>query len=139
MPPIWEVKPLTYRFQHGNFKNEVQHFQFHKQLTPHTEISFVFKFRFPFDTKNPIGYLTAAFIEYIITIYYFSFAIFVVSYAFTTFFFVVLLTEDATDVANSLYSSAVNTNDLLQTRKQLAEFIRIYSTSKQLSDIQCFF
>lgn len=77
--------------------------------------------------------MAAAFIEYIIAIYYFLFAIILVSYAFTTFLFVVQLTEDTTDMANSINSSAANTDDPLQTRKQLADFIRIYSITKQLN------
>lgn len=77
--------------------------------------------------------MAAAFIEYIIAIYYFLFAIILVSYAFTTFLFVVQLTEDTTDIANSINSRAANTDDPLQTRKQLADFIRIYSITKQLN------
>lgn len=90
--------------------------------------------RFPFDSKNPTGYLAAAFIQFCFAIYPFQYSGCFMSIAFGAFMFITNFIEI---MENELRSINKMSNDHSRYRKKMCErlsaFIWTHANLKQLS------
>lgn len=97
--------------------------------------------RFPFNWKNPTGYLSAALVQYLLA----TFVFFIISCSATLAFAIYLFTETAAnDIVHNLHTFNKNAESkknqhLLLARTQLIELIDYHANLKQLSQIDDFF
>lgn len=95
--------------------------------------------RFPFNWKNPVGFLVAISIQYTITAYGLTFCACVFGLAVGCFLYVIALNKI---IKASLFNFSQNTRakiDQIILLEQLIEFIELHSGAKQLSRINNFF
>lgn len=90
------------------------------------------KSRFPFDWKNPLGYLFAVTIQCIIATYGLKFLAFSVSFEMGAYFFSNALTKDIIGLLKTINKSAKAKGSHTRILKQLTEFVQYHSDVKQL-------
>lgn len=127
--PMWWERDKTERFIKF----------FYKKKYWRKEIVFFFSneiWRFPFDTKNPIGYLVACSLQYIHLAYEAFFIVNTASLGLGSYFFAMTAIEDVKSILRSINAQCtenISTKGQLQALNQVHEFIRMHSTLKQLS------
>lgn len=97
----------------------------------------IFNQRFPFDWKNPIGFLVATVFEYMTMTCEYTFVSCSFTFGFGNFFFIVSATQDLKNNLKSINELAVVQNNRRQTLKRISEFIRFHSSLKRLSYYFC--
>lgn len=88
--------------------------------------------RFPFDWKNPRGFLMAAIITYAIAQIAITYAAYLIAYGVGMNLYIVAFTEDIKRhlrAMNEGIKAGANRTDI---NRQIAEYIQIHSDSKQL-------
>lgn len=93
--------------------------------------------RFPFDTKNPIGYLAACILQYIHLAYEIFFISNLVTLAVGAYFFALTAIKDLKDLLRSINDQcavAKTVEERLQARNLVREFVQVNSALKQLSN-----
>lgn len=96
--------------------------------------SFIVHWRFPFDTKNPIGYLVGVVLQYNLLMY----AAFIVacsaSLGISSHLLVMLAIKDIKSILRSINElSKTKSDEQLNISKEFTEFIQMHSTMKQFS------
>lgn len=91
------------------------------------------KCRLPFDWKNPIGYLIAVTLQYIIAIYAAIFMSCIVTLGFGAFLFAVAVNKISKQSLYTICKKAKHKTSQTHLLKRLHEFIHFYSSVKQLS------
>lgn len=93
--------------------------------------------RFPFDTKNPIGYCVAIVLQYALIAYNFFLLASMVSLGVGAYLFTISMAEYIKDILNAINERTQqdDENKITDIGQQLADFIEIYSILKELSEI----
>lgn len=92
--------------------------------------------RFPFDTKNPIGYLAACSLQYAHLSYEFFFLANLVTLGVGSFFMALTVIEDLKGILRSINDQCTKKRSMkkrLEALNQLREFVQMHSIIKQLS------
>lgn len=89
--------------------------------------------RFPFDCKNPVGYLIAIYMQYNMIWYMFYVIASLVSLGIGAFIYSVMGTDEIKRYLNSVNEYAMRKKNHLKSLKQLAEYVDYHSEMKQLS------
>ena len=90
--------------------------------------------RFPFDTKNPIGYLIAVILEYIIFVYAYFIIACTLSLAMGAFWFAISGTEEFQRFSTIINAKAqANLNQIMKIKTSFTEFFEAHGIVKQLS------
>lgn len=93
--------------------------------------------RFPFDTKNPIGYLAACCLQYIHLAYETFFISNLVILAIGAFLFALTTIKDLRGILRSIDASCAKCKtekNRLEILNQIREFVEMNSALKQLSN-----
>lgn len=90
--------------------------------------------RFPFDTKNPIGYALAMLDEGLMGLYAFIALISLATIAIDCFLYVTTMAKDMIRMLNDVKRNAMVKNDRPRILGQLYEFVEFHSSVKQLSN-----
>ena len=91
--------------------------------------------RFPFDWKNPVGYLIAVVLEYIIVSLALRYMGCFLGYGFGGYFFVMAIAKDLKSFVKSIGKSAKKCQSTTSEQKilqNLCEFIRLHTSVKKL-------
>ena len=108
-------------------------------LIHYIDASFSFSFhpfqncRFPFDWKNPIGYLIACTLQFILLIYLFHAAAFCVSIEIASYLLLISLTKDIKNTVYDMNSSQSDTKLRSTFLKQICEFVQFHANAKRLT------
>lgn len=89
--------------------------------------------RFPFDWKNPTGYLAAIFIEFCLTIYPLQYVGVFMLFAFGLFMFIVAIVDIMKNELRSINKMASRKKFRKEMNEKLSEFIWTHANLKQLS------
>lgn len=89
--------------------------------------------RFPFNTKNLIGYLTAVTLECAMGVCLFHFTACIFSWCIGCFLFIVAMVEDIKVNLHSIRKHLKTGGDRSQTLKKVLHFIQLHTDAKQLS------
>lgn len=114
----------------------------HKDGVVQIIVSFYFVgFRFLFDWKSPLGYLSTVFLQYILIAYANTFLASEISFAGGAALFMIAVTKDIHAILRSINNGAKNNRKRLHISRQLIRFVKLHSDLKQLSriEINCFF
>lgn len=95
---------------------------------------FVTNRRFPFDTKNPIGYSLAMLDESLMGLYALSALISLATIAIDCFLYVTTMAKDMIRMLNDVKRNTKVKNDRPRILGQICEFIEFHSSVKQLSN-----
>lgn len=90
---------------------------------------------FPFNWKNPFGYLVACALQYILIRYLFIFVVFCVYFEIGFYFLLVSIADDIKRCIKSLNQNAKSKRKRLKLSKEFGDFIQFHSHTKQLSKI----
>lgn len=91
------------------------------------------KSRFPFDCKNPVGYLVAIVLLYIMIFYMFFVIASMLSLGIGTFILAVLSTVEIKRYMNLVSEHAISKKNRSKSLQLLADFVDFHSGLKQLS------
>lgn len=89
--------------------------------------------RFPFDRKNPIGYLAAVSLQFIMSTYGFALVANMSCFGIGCYFFALTLTDDLKNILKSINKISKIKKKRSEIAAKLTEFIKIHSMAKQLS------
>lgn len=89
--------------------------------------------RFPYNWKNPTGYLVAVFIQSFMATYEFQYMGYLILLAFGTFMFIIAFVKIMKNELNSINKMASDTKSCKKMYKILSKFNRTYATVRQLS------
>lgn len=89
--------------------------------------------RFPFEWRNPIGYLAVVASEYVVIVYIMKFVFSVLFFAMGNFMLAASATKCLKDELKLINENAASKRKRVLTLKLLTSFIRNHSTLKQLS------
>lgn len=99
-------------------------------------IAIKFRSRYPFATKNPLGFLVAATIQYIMLLNVWFFVACLISTGIGCFFFVLTMVDDAKVCLRSINKSAKAVAIPSILLKKYLRFIQLHSNTKQLRSKQ---
>lgn len=119
------VTNFCYHFHSPNLRFYPQFLYIFLQINP----------RFPFDTKNPIGYLIAVFMEYIFDLSILVSAKCLAIYLFGTFFMLFPLVNDIKYCLKTINYNARHKKERPKISNQFFQFVQYHSKLKQLSHI----
>lgn len=90
--------------------------------------------RFPFDSNNPIGYLMAVILEYIIFGYEYFVVAVLASFGIGSYYIAISIIKEHQRILNRINDEAhANGNQLKELKKLIAEFIHAHGFVKELS------
>lgn len=92
----------------------------------------IFRPRYPFNTKNPLGFLFAATIQYVMLLNVWFFVACLISTGIGCFLFVLSLVDDTKVCLRSLNKSAKTPGIPSIHLKKYLKFIQLHSNTKQL-------
>lgn len=118
--------PIVVSFYHANAENSRQ--------TIKMTLFFLLCERFPFDTNNPIGYLTAVILEYVLIGYQYFVAACTLSLGIGAYWIAIPTTEEIRGILGSIKRDAEpNENSPNELKQMFAEYIHAHATIEQLS------
>lgn len=118
--------PIVVSFYHANAENSRQ--------TIKMTLFFLLCGRFPFDTNNPIGYLTAVILEYVLIGYQYFVAACTLSLGIGAYWIAISTTEEIRRILGSIKRDAEpNENSPNELKQMFAEYIHAHATIEQLS------
>lgn len=91
--------------------------------------------RFPFDTKKPIGYVIAVILQYISSRFGLMFAATLIGFGIGTYLFTLTLVNDVKCCLKTVHKSA-KTKDRRVTLMHFSNFFQFYSDARQLNKFQ---
>lgn len=103
----------------------------------HVNFVWIANRRLPFDWKNPIGYIFAAIIAYLMAVNLLKFAATTLSAGITAVLFTKAILNDLKNYLTEINQNGIVEKYQAQATKQFCEFIQIDTLSKQLSTHLC--
>lgn len=91
-----------------------------------------FVYRFPFNSKQPLGYIVAFIAQNIVAFCLFTITSVCVAVGFGTFLLAISMTNDIRDDLSLINKNAKNKKKIGRALKQLGELIQYHSDAKQL-------
>lgn len=96
--------------------------------------TFWWYFRFPFDTKQPLGYSVASILQFLFTSCIFTITAVCVAVGLGTFLLAISLTKDIQNDFILINKNAKSKRKRGHALKQLSELIQYHASAKQLSE-----
>lgn len=128
---IWDRMLLSCLFQNGQI--DLNFLNLMIVLIKTTLDLWLFQ-RLPFDWKNPLGYLIAACLQYVMTKCFFIYVASLSSFGIGFYLFSMAMSEDMKLNLNSIKRDSKTRRHQSEAIKQLAKFVQIHTLSKQLSN-----
>lgn len=95
----------------------------------------IYSIRFPFDWKNPVGFLMTAIIAYALFQHTLSCATYMVCYGIGMNFYIVSLIEDIKCHLNVINNNIRTEVNRIEISNQISEYLQLHSDSTQLSSL----
>lgn len=133
-PPIWEMMLSNYQIRCGKLTSICS-----RLTNMHIELCFCHIKRFPFDWRNPFGYLVTIIISYTFYWYELMIGACTISLAFGIYFYLLAMSKTIKDnlffINNQSIDAKINKQLMLN---QIVEFIDLHTFATQLSSIWWF-